>query len=103
MSSSGPIVICGGGIIGASVAYHLAQLGRAKDVTVVEATGVACAASGFAGGFLARSWCSGTATDELARVSFDMVMCCLLRIVSPVAGPLVLMPTLPYPPFIHPV
>lgn len=82
MSSSGPIVICGGGIIGASVAYHLAQLGRAKDVTVVEATGVACAASGFAGGFLARSWCSGTATDELARVSFDMVICCLLRIIS---------------------
>lgn len=30
------VVICGGGIIGASVAYHLAQLGWGKDTVVIE-------------------------------------------------------------------
>lgn len=29
-------------------------------------------ASGKAGGFLARNWNSGTATDELSQKSFDM-------------------------------
>lgn len=30
------VVICGGGIIGASVAYHLAELGWGKDTVVIE-------------------------------------------------------------------
>ena len=41
------IVICGGGIIGCSIAYHLAK--RGMPVTIVESTGIACAASGKAG------------------------------------------------------
>ena len=47
------VVICGGGVIGASVAYFLSR--RGVDVIVVERRGVACAASGKAGAFLARS------------------------------------------------
>ena len=52
------VVICGGGVIGACIAYFLSQ--RSVDVTVVERTEVAAAASGKAGGFLALDWCAGT-------------------------------------------
>jgi glycine/D-amino acid oxidase-like deaminating enzyme len=62
------VVICGGGVIGACTAYFLAR--RGVDVTVVERTGIAAAASGKAGGFLALDWCSGTPLDALARRSF---------------------------------
>eukprot|EP00301_Raphidiophrys_heterophryoidea_P016371 c2593_g1_i1.p2 GENE.c2593_g1_i1~~c2593_g1_i1.p2 ORF type:complete len:187 (+),score=53.72 c2593_g1_i1:57-563(+) len=48
------IVIVGGGIVGVSTAYFLSQ--RGKSALIVEATEVACAASGKAGGFLARDW-----------------------------------------------
>lgn len=64
------VVICGGGAIGCSIAYFL-SLGGVK-ATVVESTGVACAASGKSGGFLARDWCAGTPVDPLARRSFDL-------------------------------
>ena len=64
------ILICGGGVIGACAAYFLAL--RGVDVIVVERTGVACAASGKAGGFLALDWCAGTALDALARRSFAL-------------------------------
>lgn len=30
------VVICGGGIMGASVAYHLAKLGWAKETVIIE-------------------------------------------------------------------
>lgn len=46
------IVIIGGGMMGSSTAYHLTQLG--VPCTVIERTSIACAASGKAGGFLAR-------------------------------------------------
>jgi glycine/D-amino acid oxidase-like deaminating enzyme len=62
------VVICGGGVIGACTAYFLAR--RGVDVTVVERTAVACAASGKAGGFLALDWCAGSELDALARRSF---------------------------------
>ena len=64
------VVICGGGVIGASIAYFLGLRGIAA--TVVERTGVACAASGKSGGFLARDWCDGTPLEALTRRSFDL-------------------------------
>jgi len=64
------VVICGGGVIGACTAYFLSR--RGIDVTVVERTEVAAAASGKAGGFLALDWCAGTPLDALARRSFRL-------------------------------
>ena len=64
------VVICGGGVIGAATAYFLTR--RGVDVTVVERTGVACAASGKSGGFLALDWCDGGPLSELARRSFAL-------------------------------
>jgi glycine/D-amino acid oxidase-like deaminating enzyme len=64
------VLICGGGVIGAAIAYFLTRRGVA--VTVVERTGIACAASGKSGGFLARDWCDGTPLQALARRSFAL-------------------------------
>ena len=64
------IVICGAGVIGASVAWFLAERGVAA--TLVERHEVACAASGKSGGFIARDWCDGQPQAELARASFDL-------------------------------
>src|SRR5216110_1596940 len=64
------VVVCGAGVIGASVAYFLTRRGIA--VTVVERSGVACAASGKSGGFLALDWCDGSPLGPLARASFAL-------------------------------
>ena len=64
------VVVCGGGVIGASLAYFLSLRGAA--VTLVERTGVACAASGKSGGFLALDWCDGTPLARLARLRFAL-------------------------------
>ena len=64
------VVILGGGAIGTSTAYFLARRGAA--VTVVERTGVANAASGKSGGFLALDWCDGSPLQHLARRSFAL-------------------------------
>ncbi len=64
------VLICGGGVIGASIAFFLSRRGVA--VTVVESTGIACAASGKSGGFLARDWCDGSPLAPLAQRSFDL-------------------------------
>ena len=66
------VVICGGGVIGACTAYFLAR--RGVEVTVVERTEVACAASGKAGGFLALDWCGGSPLDTLARRKHSDIM-----------------------------
>src|SRR4026207_2360631 len=55
------VIVCGAGVVGASVAYFLTRRGVA--VTVVERTAVACAASGKSGGFLALDWCDGTPVE----------------------------------------
>ncbi len=64
------MIVCGAGVVGASVAYFLARRGIA--VTVVERSGVACAASGKSGGFLALDWCDGSPLGPLARASFAL-------------------------------
>jgi glycine/D-amino acid oxidase-like deaminating enzyme len=64
------VIVCGAGVIGAAVAYFLSRRGIA--VTVVERTGVACAASGKSGGFLALDWCAGSLLGPLARASFAL-------------------------------
>jgi glycine/D-amino acid oxidase-like deaminating enzyme len=64
------VLICGGGVIGASIAYFLSR--RGVGATVIERTGLACAASGKSGGFLALDWCDGTPLAPLARHSFAL-------------------------------
>jgi glycine/D-amino acid oxidase-like deaminating enzyme len=64
------VLICGGGVIGASIAYFLSC--RGVKATVIERTGLACAASGKSGGFLARDWCDGSPLAPLARRSFAL-------------------------------
>src|SRR5262245_33560064 len=64
------VLICGGGVIGASIAYFLSR--RNVTATVIERTGLACAASGKSGGFLALDWCDGTPLEALARRSFAL-------------------------------
>ena len=64
------VLICGGGVIGAAIAYFLSR--RGVEVTVIERTGIANAASGKSGGFLALDWCDGTPLEALARRSFAL-------------------------------
>ncbi len=64
------VLICGGGVIGASIAYFLSR--RGAKAVVIERTGVACAASGKSGGFLALDWCDGSPLAPLARRSFAL-------------------------------
>mmetsp|Transcript_17813 Transcript_17813/g.27708 ORF Transcript_17813/g.27708 Transcript_17813/m.27708 type:complete len:382 (-) Transcript_17813:136-1281(-) len=65
----GNVVICGAGVIGTSIAYHLAKLGVPSRV--IDPVGLAPAASGKAGGFLALDWNAGP-LDELSRRSFHL-------------------------------
>jgi glycine/D-amino acid oxidase-like deaminating enzyme len=64
------VLICGGGVIGASIAYFLSRSG--VEAVVIERTALACAASGKSGGFLALDWCDGTPLQKLARRSFAL-------------------------------
>jgi len=64
------VLICGGGVIGACIAYFLSR--RGVQAVVIERTGVACAASGKSGGFLALDWCDGSPLAPLARRSFAL-------------------------------
>src|SRR5271166_930889 len=70
MGSRKRIVICGGGAIGAAIAYFTSRRGALP--IVVERHEVAGAASGKSGGFLALDWCRGSALDRLARRSFEL-------------------------------
>ncbi|MFO1058326.1 MAG: FAD-binding oxidoreductase [Dongiaceae bacterium] len=64
------VVVCGAGAVGAAIAWALSRRGVAP--VIVERTGVACAASGKSGGFLALDWCDGTPLAALARRSFAL-------------------------------
>src|SRR5258705_4513131 len=70
MTAPRHVVVCGAGVMGAATAYFLAR--RGVDVTVVERSGVACAASGKSGGFLALDWCDDSPLGPLARASFAL-------------------------------
>jgi glycine/D-amino acid oxidase-like deaminating enzyme len=69
-SGSNRIVICGGGAIGAAIAYFCSR--RGAQPIVIERHEVGGAASGKSGGFLALDWCRGSALDRLARRSFEL-------------------------------
>ena len=64
------IVICGAGVIGASVARALAR--RGFPPLVVDRAGTAAAASGKASGFLALDWSAGTPLDAISRAGFAL-------------------------------
>ena len=64
------VLICGGGVIGTSIAYFLGR--RGIEAVVIERTGIANAASGKSGGFLALDWCDGSPAEPLARRSFAL-------------------------------
>jgi len=64
------VLICGGGVIGTSIAYFLSQ--RNVEAVVVERTGIANAASGKSGGFLALDWSDGSPLAPLSRRSFQL-------------------------------
>ena len=68
------VVICGGGIIGVSVAYYLSQLSNEQclNIILVERETIACHASGKAGGFLALDWNDHSPVSSLARLSFQL-------------------------------
>lgn len=64
------VAICGGGVIGACLAYYLSLEGA--DVTLIERHEIAGAASGKSGGFLALDWCDGSPLAPLAQRSFQL-------------------------------
>lgn len=66
------VVIVGAGIMGVSTAYFLAK--RRIPSTIIEQNSLAAAASGRAGGFLAKDWCSHYEADVLAQNGFDLHM-----------------------------
>src|SRR5215468_8231357 len=70
MSSRMRIVICGGGAIGAALAYFTSR--RGAEPIVIERHEVAGSASGKSGGFLALDWCRGSPLNPLARRSFEL-------------------------------
>ena len=69
---SSRVVILGGGLQGCATAYYLKQQHGFTDITIVERTSIAAAASGKGGGFLARGWGRGSPTQQLHEVSFDL-------------------------------
>ena len=64
------VVIIGGGLQGCASAYYLREK-EDVEVTIVERTGIAAAASGKGGGFLARDWGRGP-TKALHEESFAL-------------------------------
>jgi len=70
------VLICGGGVIGASIAYFLSC--RGVKATVIEGTGLACAASGKSGGFLALDWSDGSPSAGFCVARFGVARKCQL-------------------------
>lgn len=73
MSEPTTIVICGGGIIGTSIAYFLSKLKRKElKIVIVERESIACHSSGKAGGFLALDWNDHNEVGPLSRLSYKL-------------------------------
>ncbi len=70
LPSQAEIVIIGGGIIGCSVAYHLAKLGK-KDVLLLERKKLTCGTTWHAAGLVRAMLYSGNLT-RLARYSLEL-------------------------------
>ena len=70
MAKPSNIVIVGGGISGVATSYFLAKRGVA--CTLIDPVGIAPAASGKAGGFLALDWNDGSPIGPLTRRSFAL-------------------------------
>ena len=70
LPSQAEIVIIGGGIIGCSVAYHLAQLGK-KDVLLLERKKLTSGTTWHAAGLVRAMLYSGNLT-KLARYSLEL-------------------------------
>ena len=70
LPSQAEIVIIGGGIIGCSVAYHLAKLGR-RDVLLLERKKLTCGTTWHAAGLVRAMLYSGNLT-RLARHSLEL-------------------------------
>ncbi|KAI8578609.1 hypothetical protein K450DRAFT_301066 [Umbelopsis ramanniana AG] len=66
------VVVIGAGAVGASVAYFLSKKKPDLKISVVEKTGIAQAASGKSGGFLALDWCDSSDLGPIARKSFQL-------------------------------
>eukprot|EP00658_Telonema_sp_P-2_P066039 TRINITY_DN55155_c0_g1_i3.p1 TRINITY_DN55155_c0_g1~~TRINITY_DN55155_c0_g1_i3.p1 ORF type:complete len:356 (-),score=46.16 TRINITY_DN55155_c0_g1_i3:202-1269(-) len=65
------VLILGGGIVGCATAHYLRKSNPAVRITIIDPVGIAAAASGRAGGFLARDWHGGPGAP-LARHSFAL-------------------------------
>jgi glycine/D-amino acid oxidase-like deaminating enzyme len=63
------VQILGGGVIGTSIACHLAT--RGAENVVVERSAVARAALGKSGEFLALDWCDGTPLTSVCGISSE--------------------------------
>ena len=70
MSDSARVVVVGGGIAGASVAYHLAALGW-RDVVLLERRSLTCGTTWHAAGLVGRLRGSRTAS-RLVQYSADL-------------------------------
>lgn len=70
MAAPERIVVLGAGVIGAAIAQALAR--RGAPPLIVDRVGIAPAASGKAGGFLAEDWNDTTALGPLSRRSFAL-------------------------------
>lgn len=70
MSAPPRIVVCGAGVIGASVAYHLTR--RGARPLVVDRARPGAAASGKGSGFLAADWNADNPLDAISRASFAL-------------------------------
>lgn len=64
------VIVGGGGVVGVCCAYFLSRAGI--DVRIIERSGVACAASGKSGGFLARDWNDQSLLSDLANRSYHL-------------------------------